>query len=143
MTHKEVTVEEFIAAIKRGVPYADFVLKIGTEAEPLTIGVSYTTPLLLLFRPNTKVLKRIRTEQVNGVTCVKPETTAPELGTMVYVPSLASQAFYITRTWGDTEYDKMWLARGLIYLEAEHAAQRAKAILNIKENPSELPRTPA
>jgi hypothetical protein len=57
-----------------------------------------------------------------------PETVAPPVGTMFYVPAVCSIDYFLNFIW-DSEFNKRLLKRGLVYLNKDDAIKAAKAML--------------
>jgi hypothetical protein len=67
--------------------------------------------------------------RVDGIKVPAPETVAPEVGDMYYVANTSSKDLYECHQWVDDRTDNRWLDAGLIYLTAENAIARSKAML--------------
>lgn len=64
-----------------------------------------------------------------GGTCPAPETEAPRLGSMYWVPDLSAVGFIWHHAWRNDDYDNRALSRGLVYLTREAAIARAELML--------------
>ena len=64
-----------------------------------------------------------------GGTCPAPETEAPILGSMYWVPALYEDDLVGGYRWGRDETDNKRLSRGLVYLTREAAIARAELML--------------
>lgn len=64
------------------------------------------------------------------VTYPAPVCSPLDLGQSYYYPYFADKRVLSVKThWADTEFDRVMLAHGLIYLIEEHAIQRAKTMI--------------
>lgn len=70
--------------------------------------------------------KQIR---VNGVLVPAPETETPNYGQAVYLAWPRSDDLFVDICWSGAQLHRHWLAAGLVYLRAEDAAARAKAMM--------------
>lgn len=71
------------------------------------------------------------TRVINGFEVPAPETEELEYGTSYYLASLEGRHFLSRVTWDDHEMDRLWLKRGLAFLNKEDAIATAKAMLGI------------
>lgn len=71
--------------------------------------------------------------RVNGVLLPKHETKKPAYGQIYYVPTACANPMrmqpYFWDDWRGTEADNNWFDSGLVYLNADDAAARARAML--------------
>lgn len=75
-----------------------------------------------------------RTILVNGVEVPAPGKDAPADGETYFIPDLYSESMcYEYKYRGESEMHKLFLERGLIYLDKESAIARAKAMLITQE----------
>ena len=74
------------------------------------------------------------TKVINGFEVSAPETEELECGTRYYVASREGRLFHFCAIWDDHDMDKLWLGRGLVFLNKEDAIANAKAILGIDPN---------
>lgn len=77
--------------------------------------------------PNTRI--------INGFEVSAPEVVEPKIGDTYFNSDILSEEFYDSFAWRDDGYDKLNLARGLVFLNKEDAIANAKAMLGI--NPHE------
>lgn len=68
---------------------------------------------------------------INGFEVPAPETKELERGTKYYLVSLDKKLLYSYVTWDDRGRAKLWLERGLVFLNREDAIANAKAKLGI------------
>ena len=74
------------------------------------------------------------TRVINGFAVPAPQTEELEYGTPYYLASSEARHFHNCAIWDDHEMDKLWLERGLAFLNAEDAIATAKAMLGIDPN---------
>jgi hypothetical protein len=73
-----------------------------------------------------------KTITVNGFEVPAPETIAPiTRGTRYYISDPSLDEWYDYDMWDDIPMDHTRLARGVVYLNKDHAITRAKAMLGI------------
>lgn len=83
--------------------------------------------------PDIEFRIKPRTVMCNGVEVPAPETVAPDVESVYFVPSTANSGFTKGHLrWENDDSDVRWLERGLVYLREEHAIARAKAMLITK-----------
>lgn len=71
------------------------------------------------------------TRAINGFEVPAPETQEPSLGSRYYLADTRLIGFCSEECWGDENIDKIWLERGLVFLNKEDAIASAKAMLGI------------
>lgn len=72
-----------------------------------------------------------KTIKVNGFDVPEPMREAPAVTTRYYMAYPAGTAYYEGDRWDGTDYDLLWLSRGLLHSTKEAAVAHAKAILSI------------
>jgi hypothetical protein len=73
-----------------------------------------------------------KTITVNGFDVPAPETVAPDYGTKYCVPALCTDDLVDGGVeWNGDKHDGLYLQRGIVYLNKDHAIARAKAMLGI------------
>lgn len=79
-----------------------------------------------------------KTRTINGFEVPAPETEGFNNLTDYYLASPTSEKFFLLlELWIDAPLDKLWLKRGLVFLDKEDAIANAKAMLCIDpDNPS-------
>ena len=87
--------------------------------------------------PEFKYRRKLKKVTINGVELVAPETEALDEDTPYWVASIIATEWAVQYTWGGDELDLLWLERGLVFLEKDHAAAYAKAKWEAKEMPSD------
>lgn len=75
-----------------------------------------------------------KTKLVNGFEVPAPETKELEYHTGYYLASTITEHFYRDEVWNDHHNDKLWLERGLVFLNKEDAIATAKAMMGIDPN---------
>lgn len=70
-----------------------------------------------------------KTRIINGFEVPAPEVEVPERD--YYLASTIDKYFHRFLSWCDDEMDKLWLKRGLVFLNKEDAIANAKAMLGI------------
>lgn len=71
------------------------------------------------------------TRVINGFEVPAPETAELDEGTDYCIASPANECLWSGETWSDHRIGKMWLSRGLVFLNKEDAIATAKAMLGI------------
>ena len=99
-----------------------------TKYHPLT-----TDPLWI---PTCKYRRKLKTVVVNGVELVAPETEAPAVGVTFWLANNTTTNWAKALLWDGGDVHLMWLGRGLVFLEKDHAADYAKARLGAKGVPT-------
>lgn len=82
-----------------------------------------TRPEIVGMHPETRV--------INGFKVPAPETEVPASFTNYYVATPTLYCLYGYETWSGHRIHRMWLARGLVFLNKEDAVATAKAMLGI------------
>lgn len=77
------------------------------------------------------------TRVINGFEVPAPETEELEYSTSYYIASSEARRFYSCETWNDHDMDKLWLERGLVFLNKEDAVANTKAMMGIDPNTGE------
>lgn len=72
-----------------------------------------------------------KTRIINGFEVPAPETKEPECGVQFYMAAPNFILFHSSYTWDFHELNKIWLNRGLLFLDKEDAIANAKAMLGI------------
>lgn len=67
---------------------------------------------------------------INGIEVPKPLTKAPEVSTLIYLPSIRHGEEYATWIWTDGGRDRYALKNGLVHLTQEAAVAHAHALLS-------------
>lgn len=68
---------------------------------------------------------------VGDVSFPKPESRAPEIGDMYYIPRLNASTFRNQYHWDGSEADQSFLKAGLVHLTKENAIAHAKALIKL------------
>jgi hypothetical protein len=74
------------------------------------------------------------TRIINGFEVPEPEKKAPKYGTTYYLATRTMRHFHSSENWDGGSIDKLWLERGLVFLNKEDATANAKAVLGIDPN---------
>lgn len=74
------------------------------------------------------------TKMINGFEVPAPETEELEYDTLYYLASTEAKNFRTCAYWDDHDMDKLWLGRGLVFLNKEDAIAATKAMLGIDPN---------
>ena len=72
-----------------------------------------------------------KTIKVNGFDVPEPMREAPAVNTRYYMAYTAGDSYCEGDRWDGTDYDCLWLQRGLLHTTAEAAVAHAKAMLGI------------
>lgn len=76
-----------------------------------------------------------KTRIINGFEVPAPETIAPKIGDVYYIPRICSDYFVENRIWAECSFDLCALKRGLVFLTKEDAIANSKAMLGIDPYP--------
>ena len=79
----------------------------------------------------THYRRRRKMHVVNGFSVPAPETEAPGIGRAVFVADPAKEEWYSYTSWCTALYDRLWFARGLIFLNKDDAIANAKAMCGL------------
>jgi len=87
--------------------------------------------------PTQQYRRKRKMRVVNGFSVPAPETKVPSIGTTIFIADPAREEWYSYTSWCTALYDRLWFARGLIFLNKDDAIASAKAMCFI--NPDSKP----
>lgn len=107
--------------------------------EVLAVGHQFWNSCLegLYWHPRNSYRRKRKMRVVNGFSVPAPETKVPSIGTTIFIADPAREEWYSYTSWCTALYDRLWFARGLVFLNRDDAIANAKAMcfINLDSKP--------
>ena len=107
--------------------------------EVLAIGHQYWNSCLEqpYWHPSNSYRRNRKMRVVNGFSVPAPETKVPSIGTTIFIADPAREEWYSYTSWCTALYNRLWFARGLVFLNRDDAIANAKAMcfINLDSKP--------
>lgn len=128
-----MTGREVLRALADGVSLEDIEYTFPDRAgvwSPMNVG-PWHIHFVLQQQQDVKFRRKGKTRTINGFTVPAPEVKAPSMDSTYYVPDPYTSAWGDDMVWDDQVFDRLCLARGLVFLTKADAIANAKAMCGV------------